>query len=285
MESSHEVTDYSDYYFNVEFPTCNSFRQVLEFLNQSHKTVPLIFSADKLSIRKPNDSETIIFDGCIYAHNLTKYYVNPEELEKAKLKMLSDPTLNEEEKNKDPEIFIHIPITPLLSKLKSCQKRQKISIFQKKKGESYITVKSGESANIIIDPSKELPIDLVLENPLPTNTPNITTQLDIFQYSATGCGRISDKISNLLVYKHGIKIRAESTQGWSTIPRGSFDGEQLCEISLPGDTMKSISKLSSLCDEGIVRIYCEDSSHIRLEIPISVIGVAHIYLMAPEDKK
>ncbi len=46
--------------------------------------------------------------------------------------------------------------------------------------------------------------------------------------------------------------------------------------------MKSISKLSSLCDESIVRIYCDNESYIRLEIPISVIGTVYLYLMTKD---
>jgi hypothetical protein len=244
-------------------------------LNQSHKTIPIILSKNKLSIRKPNDSETIIFDGCIYSYNLTMYYVNPVELDNIKKNLVANGDLVSE-----PEIFIHVPIAPLLFNLKRCQKKQKIRIFQKYDSESFITIQSEESSSIRIDPSRERPLDIVLEEPIPMDKPNITTQLSSFHYSATGCGRISDKSSTIRIYDHGLTIMSSSAQGESKIERGVCTGKILCEVSLPGDVMKSISKLSSLCDEGIVRVYCNDSSHIRLEIPISVIGIAHIYLMA-----
>lgn len=264
--------DFRDYYFIIEFPTCNSFRQVLEFLNQSHKTIPLIFSKSKLSIRKPNDRQTIIFDGVIEGYNLITYYVDPEELEKRRTS-----------KDIDPEFYIHVPILPLLVNLKRVQKKQRIRIAQKKGKESYITIMSEESgdmkSDIRIDPSREAPLTLVLETPIPTEYPNITMQLSGFHYSATGCGRISDRISKLRAYPHGLEILSSSAQGDSVIKKGDCTGPLICEVVLNGDVMKSISKLASLCDEGIVRIYSNESSHIRLEIPISVIGTVHLYLM------
>lgn len=273
MEEVRDSIDYSEYSFIIEFPTCNSFRQVLEFLNQSHKTIPLIFSKDKFSIRKPNDSETLFFDGCIYSHNLTMYYVNPEELENEKCKLIASG-----DEESEPEIYIHVPVVPLLSSLKRCQKKQKIRIFRMYSNESFITIQTEESSSIRIDPSRDPPSLLISDNPIPLTNPNLTTQLSSFHYSATGCGRISDKVSKLQIYKKGLRIMSSSAQGESKIERGICEGAFLCEINIPGDVLKSISKLSSLCDEGIVRIYCNDSLHIRLEIPISVIGTAHIYL-------
>lgn len=275
MDDNIEITDHSIYYFNVQFPTCNSFRQILEFLNQSHKTIPLIFSKDVISIRIPNDSETTFFDGRIYAYNLTpNYYVNPLELEKASLKLKE-----EGDEDSEPEIFIHVSIAPLLTTLKRNQKKQKIRMYRTFEKKEFIIIHSEEPSFIRIDHSEKDPISLFLENPIPSNLPNVATQLSSFNFSATGCGRISDKVSSIRVYERGINIHSSSTQGETDINKGICKGSPICEVSVPGDVMKSISKLSSLCDEGIVRVYCNESSYIKLEIPISVIGTANIYLM------
>lgn len=269
-----------EYYFIMEFPTCNSFRQVLEFLNQSHKTIPLCFSKNKFSIRKPNDRQTIIFDGVFNACNLLMYYVDPDELEKKRREIA-----NSSNPNQEPEFFIHVPILPLLVNLKRVQKKQHIRLAQKKGKENHITIMSeeiGSDSNIVIDPCRESPLTLEFENPISSESPNVTMQLSGFHYSATGCGRISDRVSKILVYAHGLRIQSSSAQGESGVKKGDCSGEVICEVTLPGDMMKSISKLASLCDEGIVRIYSGDNSHIRLEIPISVMGTASIFLMADD---
>lgn len=272
MEDPPISVKYKDYYFIVEFPTCNSFRQILEFLNHNHKIVPLIFSEKKFSIRKPNDKGTILFDGVINTYNLTSYYINPEILRK----------IDDDDEDAEPEFFIHVSINSLLGNIKKAQKKQKIRIFQRRGEESFITIHTEDSSKIRIEPSKEHPIDIRLHEELPVDAPNITVQLSGFQFSATGCGRISDRISKLRAFPNGIMILSKSAQGDSIVERGDCSGEYICEIVLSGDVMKSISKLSSLCDEGIVRIYCNNDTYIRLEIPISVIGTAYIYLMTKD---
>lgn len=275
ISASTSGLNLKEYYFIMEFPTCNSFRQVLEFLNQSHKTIPLCFSKNKFSIRKPNDRQTIIFDGVFNARNMLIYHVDPDELEKKR----------RENPSQEPEFFIHVPILPLLVNLKRVQKKQHIRLAQKKGKESYIAIiseETGSGSNIRIDPSREAPLTLEFENPISSDNPNITMQLSGFHYSATGCGRISDRVSKIQAYAHGLKILSSSAQGDSDVVKGDCSGDVVCEVTLPGDMMKSISKLASLCDEGIVRIYSGDSSHIRLEIPISVMGTASIFLMADD---
>lgn len=272
--------DMKEFYFFIEFPTCNSFRQVLEFLNQSHKTIPLCFSKNKFSIRKPNDRQTIIFDGVFNARNFLFYHVDHDELEKKRREIATSNS-----PNREPEFFIHVPILPLLVNLKRVQKKGHIRLAQKKGKEGFVEIASeeaGSGSSIRIDPSKEDPITLESETPISSDNPNTTMQLSGFHYSATGCGRISDRVSKIQVYNHGVKILSNSAQGDSDVKKGDYRGEVICEVTLPGDMMKSISKLASLCDEGIVRVYSSDDSHIRLEIPISVMGTASIFLMADD---
>lgn len=254
-----------DLIFLIEFPTCNSLRQILDFLNQSHKTIPLWLSRDKISIIKANDSETIIFDGLIHPYNMLDYYVDEKYISESGM------------------YYIHIPIAPLLTSLKKIQKKQKVRLLQTKDRENYVTIFGEVPIHILLDPSKEepKPIDAG-ENPRPTHCPNMTIQLYNFQYSAASCGRTSDRVSTLRVFQNGVYIYSSSSQGDAPIRKGNCEGEPLCEVHIPGDIMKSISKLASLCDEGIVRIYCSDETHIRLEIPISVIGTCYIYLV-PEN--
>lgn len=279
MEDSTTVSsfDYSEYNFIVEFPTCNSFRQILEFLNQNHKIIPLIFSKNKVSIRKANDKNIIMFDGVIHAHNLTLYYIDESILTITKDE-------DEEDDYCEPEFFVHVPIHPLLLNLKRSQKKQKIRLSQKKGKESFIIIQSEDSTSmyseIRLEPTKKSPINIKCEDDISTENPNITMQLSGFYFSSTGCGRISDRLSKIRAYKKGVKIFSTSAQGDSIIQKGNCTGDHICEIKLSGDIMKSISKLASLCDESIVRIYCDTEDYIRLEIPISVIGTAYIYLMA-----
>lgn len=281
MEDSVSSFDYSDYNFIVEFPTCNSFRQILEFLNQNHKIIPLIFSKNKVSVRKANDKNIILFDGIIHAHNLTLYYIDESILIKPE-----EGEGNDGEEKNEPEFFIHVPIHPLLINLKRSQKKQKIRLSQKKGNESFLIIhsddSSGMSSDIRLEPTKKSPDNYKFYGDIVSENPNITMQLSGFYFSSTGCGRISDRVSKIRAYKKGVKIFSTSTQGDSIIQKGNCSGDFICEIKLSGDIMKSISKLASLCDESIVRIYCDNEDYIRLEIPISVIGTAYLYLMTKD---
>lgn len=260
MDSSKCEEDVSSLAFSIEFPASNSFRQVLEFLNHNHQTVPLCFSRDKLSIRTVNDMNTICVINNIYAENMLDYYVNPALF------------------NDNDEYFIHVPIAPILTNLKRFQKKQKIRILQYMSKPNFITIPGEESgstsSDIRIDPSRKEPED---EIELEDFGPNVTIQLSAFNYSATGCGKTSDRVSKVCAYKRGVEILSSSAQGVSVIRKGDCSGESISEFSISGDIMKSISKLASLCDEGIVRIYAVDSSYIKLEVPISVIGTSQIF--------
>lgn len=259
-----------DYNFIIEFPTCNSFRQVLEFLNNSHKTVPLCFSKKQFSIRKANDSQNFIGDFEFKSSKMLRYYVDETELEKRRT-----------EETPDPELFVHVPIPSLLSSLKKVSKSQRIWLAQKKGKENYIQIYSNEfMSNIIVDPSREDPIRFEVENPIDYENPNITMQLSAFHYSATGCGKTSDRFCKIQVFKHGAKIFSDSAQGDSFVRKGYCTGDPVCEVSVPGDTMKFISKLSSLSDEGIGSLYSDNDSYMCLSIPISVIGNVSFFLIA-----
>lgn len=253
--------------FIIEFPTCNSFRQILELLNQNHKNIPLCFSRKKLSIRKSNDSQNFICDFNFFGRKMLRYYVDELELEKKR-----------SDENPDPEIFVHIRIDSLLANLKRAQKKQKICLAQKKGKENVIQIYSDEfTSNLVIDPSRETPIEL--KSDINHDNPNVTMQLSGFHYSATGCGKASDRFSKIQVFGDGAKIFSSSAQGDSDVKKGFCTGDVISEVSLPGDTMKSISKLSSLSDEGIVSIYSDSESYICLLIPISVIGEGSIFLL------
>jgi hypothetical protein len=273
-----EEESLTDYYFIVEFPASNTFRQILDFLFKSgHRIVPLIFSKDSLSIRKSNDKNTIIFDGVIHAHNLTFFYVNPDCLSVAGS---TDP----EDPEGVPEFFIHVPITALMTNLKRSQKKQRVRLSYNKSNDGFLTIRSEESSSVYseikIEPSKKPPINIKLCDALPIETPNVTMQLSGSHFSASGKLRVADKVSKIQVFRHGAQIISSSAQGDSSkIPKGDCTGDYICEIKIPGDIMTSISKFASLSLESIMRIYCNDENYIRIEIPISVIGTAYIYLM------
>lgn len=286
MEEKNPSSNLSNYYFLIEFPTCNSFRQVLEFLNQTHsdKTIPLIFKKNCFSIRKPNDSQTVLFESNIYSYNLTKYYVDPEELEKKRLELeelkLKNP--GEYSENLEPEFYIHIPLAHLLVNLKKSQKKQKIRIYQKKDKDNKIIISTNESgtmsSEIIIDPSKEVPFSFSQDSC--SKDPNITIQLSGFYYSSTGGGRMSERQSIMEIYDKGFKIFSSSSHGdTNNIEEGICTDEPISKIKISENILKSISKLASLSDEGIIRVYCSCPEYVKLEVPISVIGTANIYLL------
>lgn len=262
-------SDVKDCNFIIHFPTCSSFRQILEYLYQSHKTIPLILSEKEISIYKANDDTSIVFDGVFYPYNLTFYYVDPELLKASKEK----------------RYFVHIPTLPLLTYLKSVPKRQRFRLLQKKSKPNFINISFMDSDNISsdirIDPSTESPGALEVEDPIPIDQPNITMHLSSFYHSTTGSGRISDRSSIISCFPKGVEINGSSAHVASKSQVGFFkeDEEPICEIRVSGDIMKSISKLSSICDEGIVRIYCQNKDYILLQIPISVIGTARIYFI------
>jgi hypothetical protein len=264
------VLNAKEYNFIIEFPTCNSFRQVLEFLNNSHKTVPLCFSKKIFSIRKANDSQNFIGDFKFKGNKMLRYYVDELELEK---KFSSE--------NPDPELFVHVPIPSLLSSLKKISKSQRIWLAQRKGKENCIQIFSNEfMSNIIVDPSREEPIRFEVENPINFENPNVTMQLSAFHYAATGCGKTSDRFCKIQVYEQGAKIFSDSAQGDLFVRKGYCTSDIISEVPVPGDTMKSISKLSSLSDEGIVSLHSDNESYMCLSIPISVIGEATFFLIA-----
>lgn len=278
MESQ---TDYSQYYFYLKFWSCNSFRQILEFL-QNHKNIPFIFTKDKFCIRKPNDKNTILFESIIEGNNLAEFYMNNEVLEQIRENFdTEDPDYDPDQ---EPEYFVHIPILPILTNLKRFNKKKKFCIYQLRNDEEFIHMRPEEEDQLIlpirIDPSKELPICLTGIN-IPKD-PNLTFQLTSFNYPNSGPGRISDKISKLRAYLKGLDVYSPSIHGNSCIKRGNTNGEPICEIGVSGDTIKSISKLSSLSEEGIAKIYCTDNTHILIQIPISVIGISSIYFMSAD---
>lgn len=265
-----EVSKESDekmnrYFFEVVFPTCNSFRQILQFLNQFHKTVPLVFTKNSLHIRKENDKKNCIFEGTVFSRNLLKYYVDPNEI------------------RGDREYVVHVPIGPFLNNLKKIQKKQEVRICRTKKNPENIQIILDDSgsryAEIRVDPCKTKPPRLNVENPRPSDDPNITMKLSSFNLLTETAGSSSDRKIKLAMYDRGVQITSASLHGGSVSLEGDCDGEKFAEIEIPTETMKSLVKLASLCEEGIVRMYCADESHIRLEIPISVIGTICLYII------
>lgn len=255
----------NQYFFEIVFPTCNSFRQILQFLNQSHKTVPLVFTKNGVQIRKENDKKNCIFEGSIFAQNLLKYYIDPEEIKG------------------DREHVIHIPINPLLNNLKKIQKKQEIRIRRTKENPEHIQIVTDDTGSrytkIKIDPCKTKPRRFVVEDFRPSEDPNVTMKLTSFNFLTETTGSSSDRKIKLTMFDYGINITSDTLHGDSGLTEGTCEGEILAEVNIPTETIKSLIKLSSLCEEGIARIYCNDESHIRFEIPISVIGTISLYLI------
>lgn len=258
----------SSNYFEVVFPTCNSFRQILQFLNQTHKTIPLVFTKNGLQIRKENDKKNCIFEGCIHSHNLLNYYVDPSILEK------------------DKEHVIYIQIAPLLNYLKKIQKKLEIKILQTKDQPDYLQIFHAESvtkfSKIRLDPCKETPRKFVVTDFRPSCDPNVTMKLSSFNFLTESTGSSSDHKICLTMYDHGLYVTSDTHHGGSGTSEGTCEGNIIAKINIPSETIKSLIKLSSLCEEGISRIYCKDKSHIRLEIPISVIGTISLFLIDEE---
>lgn len=257
------------YFFEVVFPTCNSFRQILQFLNQFHKTIPLVFTKNVLYIIKENDKKNCIFKGSIYSRNLIKYYVDPDEIKG------------------DREHIVHVPIGPFLNNLKKIQKKQEVRIRRTKDNPDNIQIVLDEAgsryAEFRIDPCKTKPPRISVEKARPSDDPNITMKLTAFNFLTENTGATSDRKIKLTMYNYGVKITSASLHGGSGTSEGNCKGEMYSEIEVPTETIKSLVKLSSLCEEGIVRMYCADESHIRLEIPISVIGTIYLYLTSEEE--
>lgn len=267
---SLSIVDHPPYAFIVEFPVSNSLKQILTFLVHTHKHIPFILTKETFSIVKSNGNTTFVFDGQIYAHNLLMYYVNPE--------LLDSP----EPDKIEPNYFIHVPTSSLVQCIKKSTKKDSIRLSQLMTDRRKMIVEFGDSirkkSEIIIDSSREYPCIYNDPTGLPTSRPNITVRLNSFQFPSTGNGRGLDIRSTIVVYPHGIRIESSGIAGVSNITEGITDGASVCSVSVRSDILKALSKLACLCDEGIVRVYCNNSDLIRLEIPISVIGVAYIYL-------
>jgi len=276
LDSVENTSEYleidSEYMFKAEFASCHVFRQLLEYLNPTMSTLPIYFGKDEISMVCVNGFKTLFFQGIIERQNLTDYYISP-------LITKDDP---------DAVHIIHVDIGRLLKSIKDLPRKGTFQIAQSIRDPDNIVFNVIDGDNVSSGSFRLLPVrdeDIHISfeenDPLPSNQPNKTVLLSKFAHAASVSGKTTAKSSYIRCYPKGVRIIGTSSDKGSNTnnPWGDCsDGTEICEIKVSGEIMKSMAKLSNLCSEGIVRFYCNDPGYMRLEIPISILGVAYIYI-------
>lgn len=273
----------SDLIFRAEFSSCHVIRQLLEYLNPTMTVLPIYFSAKEIKMLCANETKTLFFHGIIGTHNLTDYYLHPSF--KRDLPNEIDKEGNEVEVP-DEEHVVQVEVSKLLKSIKDLPRKGTFVISQyfSQPDDIALTVFDTQSMQnfVRVLSSRIDDVEFGERNPLPSNKPNKTILLSKFAHIAGAAAKSSARNSYIRCYPTGMDIVGTSSDkiiashvGW-----GDYEDEnkRICEIKVGVNIMKSMAKLSNLCSEGIIRVYCNDPSYMRLEIPISVLGEAYIYI-------
>lgn len=264
----------AEFVFLAEFASSQIFRQILEYLKPTISNIPIVFTKNDIIIIGANDSKTLSFKAFIETCNLMEYYLNP------------DIRYDEEEN----PYKIYINIESVLTSIKNLPKKGFFKIFQKISNPEYITLTvtdpSPVTSVVRLIPSEPVDLVFVEENGLPSNLPNKTILLSKFAHTATGVSKNGGKSGNIKCYPYGVEILGSTTDKDCTTKGrwGTCTGKEICDIKVSSDIMKSITKISNITTEAIVRFYCNNPYYIRMEIPIATIGTAYIYISKSSDK-
>lgn len=268
---SPEYADFdSDVIFSVEFASCHIFRQLLEFLNPTMENLPIFFGKDEISMICKNGAETLFFQGSIDVCNLTDYYLSP--------------LVTREDENASH--VINVNIARLLKSVKDLPKKGIFRISQRQSDLDNIILTAVDHGTdnffrLLHIRDEDISISFEEENPIPSNRPNRTVNLQKFSHFAASSSKSSSRSSYIRCYPHGVDMLGTTSDKGSggRVPWGPCpESERICDIKVGAEIMKSMAKLSTLFPEGIVRFYCNDPDYMRLEIPIAVLGTAFIYI-------
>lgn len=271
-----EVAEYteveSEYLFKAQFASCHVFRTILECLNTTMSTLPIYFGRDEISMVCINGFKTLFFQGIIETCNLTDYYLSP-------MITKDDPTSVH---------IINVDVGRLLKSVKDLPRKGLFQISQSSKDPDNIVLTifvdgQSTSSSFRLLPVRDEDAHISFEEPeaLPSSRPNKTVLLSKFTQVAASSGKSTSKSSFIRCYPNGVDIVGTSSdKGSATYSYWGevSDYEPICDIKVGVEIMKSLAKLSNLCTEGIIRFYCNDPGYMRLEIPLSILGIAYIYI-------
>lgn len=272
IEVNPEYTEFdSEYLFKAEFASCHVFRTILECLNTTMSTLPIYFGKDEISIVCVNGFKTMFFQGIIETCNLTDYYLSPIVTKE------DDSAVH----------IIHVDVGRLLKSVKDLPRKGLFQISQSIKDPENIMLtilvdgqSTSSSFRLLPVRDEDSHISFQEADPMKSAYPNKTVLLSKFTQVASSAGKSTSKSSYLRCYPNGVDIAGMSSDKGSQTytPWGECDVDPICEIKVGVEIMKSMAKLSNLCTEGIIRFYCNDPGYIRLEIPLSILGIAYIYI-------
>lgn len=294
VSSLPNIQNAKDLVFYIDFHDGYAFRQIMEFLKLTIISVPMHFSENGISILQGNGDGSLVVNIAIKGHELLSYYFNPEKANN--MSPLDENMVSH---------LVCFNVSKFRDTIKATARKEGIRIFQYVDDpivhvQIYGGNKNGEGGTSI-ETQNYSPVHYELSGfEQSIYLPNCKSPLSEFCNSCAQFGKVkSTRYANFTCYKKGVKLTACSETGvismfkkWGECsPEDSFmkttasknAAEVSYNVKIPIETIKALSKLSNLTNNGIIRIYCEDDNIIRFMVSISYYAELIVYFRTIDE--
>jgi hypothetical protein len=299
----------SELVFFIDFHDGYAFRQIMEFLKLTVTSVPMYFTENGISILQGNGDGSLVVNINIKGHELLTYHFNSSIANHAK--------------EAEPYHVVCFNVSKFRDTIKSTARKEGIRIFQYANNpivhiQVYGGNKNGEGGTSI-ETQNYTPMQYDLSGfDQSIYAPNCRSPLSEFCNSCGQFGKVkSTKYTNFACYPKGVKVTAcsetgvismfkkwgecedsKSAHSWMTKSGGGGIASLLpkpeehksskskaLNVKIPIDTVKALSKLSNLTNNGIIRIYCETEKIIRFMVSVSYYAELTIFWKEGENSE
>lgn len=292
--TSSTVICFSDKTFFVDFASGFEFRQFVEFIRKISKELPLVISPFGLSTVVCSSTRRMVVNASFRRRDLTEFYFDESLSSDYAPKTDASSTIQQQSGNDIiPHTIVNIDIKNLQDAVKNIAKKDDgIFMYQLKSQPTNIQIKlagsrsDGETTSVRLHKYTPVSCSVTELQNRSFLFPNATIQLKHF--CACLAGLIKTKVSNavLTIFNQGMLIQGQSSSGiLSTGTKFGIVASQMAgsdekywKITLPLETVSSLSKLSNFQHNGVVRIYCFSDNLIRLECGIGCFGSVRIFI-------
>jgi len=262
--------------YSAEITNGYVFRQIFELYDKLIiEGIPIYFKDSGITIRTgtsgSRDSRKLISDIEIFTEDIIEYYMN-EDLANIK-----------GDENNSSCYIEELNINTVKSIFKSIAKSNSVRIYKTTESDDvFIEIKGVSSEHARLTTSRQRKVHYDISEYQDDNTiPNLKIEIGQFCNTMKGMTRGDSEYTSFKVFEDGMRI--EGKNGTASITKemmwGDVEGEDFFETGVNSSSIKALTKISSMSNYSIIKIFSHRDGLVRLNHKIGDFGEHNIYLI------